>query len=149
MRIPYEQHYRSLTALGGAQNCWQLPFAPNAIITKLVIVQVGGTPRPFLASVFNSRRACSGDSSSSGGNDPLGLYSADPALYRIHAEPLQGDANGRLVEFFDGRIVVFRNMDGQPPAIRERFIYIEMTPDAGDDTSYDVAIAGYLPGVSE
>ena len=141
--IPWVGIYRSQLANGGERTCWPLGFPPRAVLDRVVVQQVSGVRGTFTLEIFNSAKACSGPSQSSGGDDPAGDYEADSFAYSV-TDPQDSDTDGRLsIEWDAGQR--YANQDGHGPSSREQLIYFQITPSGAGPMAFDVSISAGVP----
>lgn len=149
----YERTWRSLSCIGGRPNTFALEWFPYGWLDKLVVKQVGAEDgnafSTYTVKIFNSKKPGTNDSESSGGVDPTAesVLEASPETYLV-VPPYEGlGASATLMDFFPSGARRYQNMDGTPnpsaPTKWEGYIYVQITPDVGNDSTWDVTLGGY------
>jgi hypothetical protein len=146
--VPYEMPPQSGLVAPPGTTCFRLPFASRAILSRMVIKQIGGPTANFTAALYSNASACAGRPESeslgdSGGDLPPDLYRVTPDL---------AGTGGLLLYFSEtqtgGHGFLFHNMDASPIPTRpangriERYIYLAITHAAVSDCTFAVAIGG-------
>lgn len=151
MGTPYETKPEGgLLCPNGAETCFAIDFPSRVTITKIFIIQTGGTADDFTVNVFNSEDACDDNSLTDADGDAL-----DNQLFRVCAEleGVQGgnggaqggggSGMGELAHFFEPP-VEFYSQDPPHRLGQNRKIYVRIAPDvATDDCTYCLVIGGF------
>ena len=129
--------YAPLVMPAGTQSlCFALPYMHAAMITKLVVKQVDGTPTPFSVNLYN-RQTCDVYPSSSSSSAPASSIS--PEVCKVIPTQRQG-VPGLAMELFHPDGYSFRNMEGSL-SVPVRQIYIELILDEhAADSVWEVAL---------
>jgi hypothetical protein len=136
---PYEKTYRSLQAVRNDRTVWTLPWPTRSSLDEIVVSQVGGAAVPFRVEIYNTYKVID-HSQSSGGPDEEGSYNPDPRNSQV-GNTLDSTSPGFLRRLFDPALR-YVNMDAVGPTNKRSLIYIEITPEGNDETSWDVTLRG-------
>jgi hypothetical protein len=122
-------------------NCFEIDFPHEALITKFVVKQNGGTPADFEVDLFNSPVCALGEPGHSESVAPNGLAEE---LARVMPQLSASAGAAAVYQSEDG--YPFRNMVGTH-VVPVRKIYVRINVDTpADDTVWEVAVGGLPKG---